>query len=249
MRLAVITDIHGNIHALEAVLRDIAAQAVDEIVIAGDTVNILLNSKACWDMVTALGCPVLKGNHEYYLYAYGTPDMTSEWMQERFKGLAWLREQFSNTDIHMVQALPMTYRLPDLLITHASPRSLFANVETDTPADKLREAFGDVGATFIVRGHNHKWYEHRWEDHTLVTVASCGLPLTGRLEAPYLLLEKRDRWHFKKRFIRYDLEAAVATMDEAYLEYYGPVGKLFKRELLTGRGHTLPILCPVSRAY
>ena len=252
MRLAVITDIHGNIHALEAVLRDIEVQAVDQIVVAGDTVNILPHSKVCWDPVMALGFPVLEGNHEYYLYTYGTPSAPPEWTQERFKGLAWLRDQFSDADVLAMQALPMTYTLPDLLVTHASPRSLFDNVLVDTPTGSLREMFGDVDEMLIVRGHNHKWNKHRWDGHALVTVASSGLPLTGRHEAQYLLLEKRQHWRYKKRLVAYDLEAALATMDDAYLEHYGPVGKIFKRKLRTARGHTLPFLAqylePIDRS-
>ena len=125
MRVAVLTDVHGNLYALEAALRDARAQAVDEIVVAGDTVNILPHSRACWDMVTALGCPVLRGNHEHYLYTCGTPAAPPEWAQERFKGLFWLRTQFSDADVLAMRALPVVYRLPGLLVTHASPRSFF----------------------------------------------------------------------------------------------------------------------------
>ena len=242
MRLAVITDIHGNIHALEAVLGDIKAQSVDLIVVAGDTVNILPHSKACWDRVTELGCPVLKGNHEYYLHTFGTSSAPLEWTQERWQGLAWLRQQFSDVDMFTMRALPVTYELPDLLVTHASPRSLFDNVKVDTSTEKLTEMFADFNSTLIIRGHNHAWYETYWDNKTLMTVASCGLPFGGSLGAQYLLLEKRERWYYEKRYVSYHREAALASMDSAYLEHYGPMGKLFKHDLLTGRNHTLPFL-------
>jgi predicted phosphodiesterase len=242
MKVAVVTDIHGNIHALEAVLADIEAQSVDEVVIAGDTVNVLPNAKACWDRVMALGCPVLRGNHEYYAYTCGTPDAPLEWQQERFKGLTWLRDQFSDADLEAMRALPMTHTLPDLLVTHASPTSFFDSVAADTPVKRLRELFGGVEEALIVRGHNHKWFEHRWDGHTLITVDSCGLPLTGKAQAPYLLLEKRACWHAQRRRVPYDLEAALATMDEAYLETMGPLGVIFRRELETAQNHLMPFL-------
>ena len=73
MRLAVLTDIHGNLAALNAVLEHISTQNVDQIVVAGDTVNVLPDSSACWDLVMSLDCTVLRGNHERYLFDYGTP--------------------------------------------------------------------------------------------------------------------------------------------------------------------------------
>ena len=242
MKVAVITDIHGNIHALEAVLQDIETQNVDEIVVAGDTVNILPGAKACWDTVRALGCPILKGNHEYYLYTYGTPEAAPEWSQERFKGLAWGHTQFSEGDLEALRTLPMTYALPDLRVMHAAPESLFASVTRDTPEAQLLELFGDVEEPLIVRGHNHKWLEHHWPGHTLVTVNSCGFPLTGERDAPYLVLEKRSCWGYERRHVPYDVEAALATMGEAYIDIYGPIGYIFRRELETARIHVVPFL-------
>lgn len=241
MRVAVITDIHGNLGALEAVLAHVTRQGVDNVVVAGDTVNILPQSKACWDLVQSLGLPVLRGNHELYLCTYGTPEADPAWAEERFKGLAWVRGQFSADDLRAMRQLPLTYELPDLLVTHASPRSVFDSVGEDTPVETLREMFA-ASPALIVRGHNHSWLERRWDGRTLLTVASCGLPLKGRLEAQYALLTKKERWRYEKQFVPYDRDAALATMDAHYMEMMGPLGHIFKRELATGRNHLLPFL-------
>ena len=73
MRVAVITDVHGNLGALEAVLAHGERLGVDETVVAGDTVNILPHSRACWDLARSRGLHVLLGNHEY-VATYGTPE-------------------------------------------------------------------------------------------------------------------------------------------------------------------------------
>lgn len=109
---------------------------------------------------------------------------------------------------------------------------MFAPTSTESP-------------TFIVRGHDHSWLERSWEGRTLLTVASCGLPLGGRLEAQYTLLTregsaKKGRWHYEKQFVPYDRDAALASMDAHYLEMMGPLGHIFKRELATGRDHLSP---------
>lgn len=240
MKIAVITDVHGNLRALEAVLAHVAQQGVDQTVVAGDTVNILPQSKACWDLVRSLGCPILKGNHELYIYTYDTPEADPAWLEERFQGLAWIRSQFSTADLRAMQQLPLTYELPDLLVTHASPRSVFDSVNETTPTEKLSEMFAPAG--FIVRGHNHSWLERRWQGRTLVTVASCGLPLQGRLEAQYAMLTKKERWHYEKQFVPYDRDAALASLDAHYMEMMGPLGYIFKRELATGKSLLLPFL-------
>lgn len=244
MRVAVVTDVHGNLGALEAVLAHIAQRGVDQTVVAGDTVNTLPHSKACWELMRSLSCPVLKGNHELYVSTYDTPEADPVWVEERFQGLAWVRGRFSVDELLAMRQLPLTYALPDLLITHASPRSVFDSVSEDTSVETLREMFTQTSiqsSTFIVRGHNHSWLERSWEGRTLLTVASCGLPLGGRLEAQYALLtQKEGRWHCEKQFVPYDRDAALALLDAHYLEMMGPLGHIFKRELATGRDHLSP---------
>ncbi len=248
MRVAVVTDVHGNLGALEAVLAHIAQRGVDQTVVAGDTVNILPHSKACWELVRSLGCPVLKGNHELYVSTYDTPDADPIWVDERFQGLGWVQRQFGADDLLAMGQLPLTHALPDLLITHASPRSVFDSVSQTTPAQELREMFAPTSTespAFVVRGHNHSWLELGWDSRTLLTVASCGLPLGGRLEAQYALLTKegsakKSLWHCEKQFVPYDRDAALKTMDAHYMKMMGPLGQVFKRELATGKDYLSP---------
>ena len=235
MRVAVLADVHGNLGALEAVLAHIETQDVEQLIVAGDVVNVMPHSKACWDTVTALGCPVLKGNHEHYLTSYGTAEAHPDWATERFQGLAWAQGQLNEADLRAMRQLPLTYQLPGLLVTHAAPHDIFAGVHADTPTETLRELFRDT-SDFIVRGHNHNWLERHWEGRTLLTIQSCGLPLGGSLDAQYVILTRqRGGWHYEKQFVPYDREATLAAMDEGYLEVMGPMGHLFKQELETGK--------------
>ena len=243
MRIAILADIHGNLGALEAVLAHIETQNVEQTIVAGDVVNVMPHSKACWDTVTALGCPVLKGNHEHYLTSYGTAAAHPDWATERFQGLAWAQGQLTEADLNAMRQLPLTYQLSGLLVTHAAPHDIFAGVHADTPTETLRELFRDTSEAMIVRGHNHGWLKRRWDDRTLVTIQSCGLPLGGSLDAQYVILTRQaGGWRYEKQFVPYDREATLAAMDERYLEVMGPTGQLFKRELATGKNHIMPFL-------
>ena len=64
MRLALLADIHANLHALEAVLRDVDGCGVDELVVLGDTINYGPRPRECLELVSARASVVLAGNHE-----------------------------------------------------------------------------------------------------------------------------------------------------------------------------------------
>ena len=245
MRLAVLTDIHGNLAALEAVLEDISTQHIDHIVVAGDTVNILPDSSACWDTVTGLeNCTVLRGNHERYLFDYGTPKADPAWSSERFSALGWTLRQFTQNNLDAMRTLPLTYRRPDLLICHATPQSDQVNIVADTPLSEVESIFAQTSEAAIVRGHNHRWLERSWSSQTLISMASTGLPLDGDARAQYLSLEQRpDGWHWQKQAIPYDLEKTLERFGTSgYTEAGGPMIALFREEVRTAQGHLMPFL-------
>jgi predicted phosphodiesterase len=182
MRVAIISDLHGNTFALEAILEDIAKQGVDQIIVAGDSVNGHPNSKQCWDMVMALGCPVLQGNHEQYMYRLNTPSAEPEWTEEHFQTIRYFHSQFSSTNLEKMRALPFTYSLPDLLVCHATPGDAFKSLFSHSSELELETAFAGTLESNIVRGHNHNWFTAQWNGRTLYSIDAAGLPLTGNTE-------------------------------------------------------------------
>lgn len=242
MRIAVLSDIHGNSFALEAVLEDIAGQSVDEIVVAGDLVNLFPNPRKTWEILKGLDGRLLQGNHEYYLYTADTPD-APEWMgSERFRPARWTAAQFSPAEKAEMMALPWHYTLPGLFIAHASERNLFDNVINSTTDEELETYFPATNAALIVRGHNHHWLERDWGGRRILSLNACGLPLNDEVDAPYTVLTRDNAgsWGYEKRCVRYDHAAALRAMDEAYITNVGPLGRIFRRELQTARGALSP---------
>ena len=241
MKLAVIADIHGNIRALEAVLEHIERSDVDEIIVAGDVVNVLPDAKACWDRVSALACPMLLGNHERYVFSYGTPDAEPVWHTERFQLLRWMQAQFSADDLATMRQLPLSYRQPGLLVVHATPRSEFGGIFDHTPRSEVEEMFAGVQEPLVIRGHNHTWRETPLAKTTVVTVGALGLPLNGRREAQYALLEQRSgAWRYQAQYVPYDHRAVLKELNTSdYFEHAGPIGHIFAHELAEARPHIL----------
>ena len=169
---------------------------------------------------------------------------TQSWTTERFIGLGWTLQQFTQTDLDAMRALPLTYQLPDLLVCHAAPDHDQVNVVADTPISEIKEIFAETSQALVVRGHNHTWLERTWSGHTLISMASTGLPLNGNTDAQYLLLERRPNgWHWQKQFVPYNLEKALKHFDTSgYAEAGGPMVALFREELRTARGHLLTFL-------
>jgi predicted phosphodiesterase len=239
MRLAVLADVHGNLQALEAVLKHAQKQNVDQIIIAGDLINYLADSRACWDLANSLRLPMVRGNHERYVFHYGTPFAHPDWSKEQFMGLKWTVKQFSDTEREAIAALPLCICLDNLLIVHASLRDDYDTISPETPTSELEKMFADSSEKFIVRGHNHRSFSVKFAGRIIESLGSVGLPLDGTREAKYVIAEKHgNHWHFLRQQVTYAQEKAIKRLRESgYLEAYGPIGKIALRELQTSKDY------------
>ena len=131
MKLAIISDIHGNIHALEAVLHDIEKLNVDQVVVNGDMVNRAPYSVKVLDRLMGRDYMITLGNHEDLLRKWILRDesLPADWFGHPFwEGTAWSAEQLKESKWwKTIDDLPLTYRVeppnaPSLLISHGSPR-------------------------------------------------------------------------------------------------------------------------------
>jgi predicted phosphodiesterase len=250
MRLAVLADVHGNLHAFEAALEHVARQGVDRIVLAGDLVVGCPDTAACWRLARSLRCPMLRGNQERYVACYGTPEGDPRWRTAQYAPVQWAVSQLSDAERRAMRALPLSLRLPDVpdvLFVHASARSDRDSLTAYTPPDRLRDMFGDAPEQTIVRAHNHTCQVRLWEGRQIVTAGSVGLPLDGNPTAQYLLLERDGRgWQFAHQSVPYDVDAALRRFDETgYMAAVGPMAHLFRREVETAVYHLVPFV----RAY
>ena len=247
MRLAVLADIHGNLPAFEAVLKHIAQQKVDQVIIAGDIAVGAPDSKACVELAMSCGYPVLRGNHERYIANFGAPNGSPLWATEQFAPLQWAAAQLSEQDRQWMAKLPTSLRLPeapDLFVVHASERDDHDTVSPHTPEAELQKMFPQAQEGFIVRSHNHYGQVRLWEKGYIITNGSVGLPMDGNPTAQYLLLDQTHAgWKIQHQSIPYNLDAALSRFqDTDYLSAVGPMGRLFFRELMTASQQIVPFL-------
>lgn len=249
MRIAVLADIHGNIHAFEAVLEHLQQQSVDQIVIAGDIINGLPHSHKCWEKIQSLNCIVIRGNHERYLFDFDSPHAPDIWKTELYGPVHQTYQQLSKDTIHSLANLPTYHRINNVLIVHASYRNDVDAVEHKTN-EELDAMFGN-NEPFIIRAHNHIWFQRQWKSREIFSIGSVGLPLNGNTNAQYAIATQTNAgWVIEKQYVAYDIQHALQSFDASgYFDLAGSMGKLFYRELLTAKHQLTPFLQRFGDAY
>lgn len=110
-KIAVFSDIHANLQALESIFKDIDNDNFDEVIYLGDIIGVGPNPKECVDMFMDSKIKVVKGNHEIYLT---TPDQTfNKLTPEEIKHRDWIRSNLDENELSYLEKLPMSI---DLLI-------------------------------------------------------------------------------------------------------------------------------------
>ncbi len=224
MRIAVLSDIHGNIAALDAVLADVAERRVDRIVNLGDICSGPLFPSETADRLIPLGLPTIRGNHERQLLA---PDLARMGPSDRHAA-----ETLRPDQRDWIEALPASLTLPGgVLLVHATPANdLDYFLETVTPhglraatRDEVADRAGDADVDLILCGHTHVPRLVRLDDGRLiVNPGSVGLPgftddrpfrhcvQAGSPHARYAIVERGDDgWSADFRTIAYDWGGAA----------------------------------------
>src|SRR3954452_16601872 len=212
MRLAILSDIHGNILALEAVLTDLKARGgADVIAIAGDLCLDGPRPREVLDLVRSLGSPVVQGNTDYSLAL--TPEETAD--SETADLHQWTREQIGADGIEYLRNLPFAHRIREpegegvVLIVHANPQDRDQHLRPLAPEAQIAPLLEGVApeVTTIAFGHLHIPYVRQVGRLRLVDVASVGLPKDGDRRAGYGLFTWDDGgWQIEQRRVEYPVE-------------------------------------------
>lgn len=226
MRLAVLSDIHGNLTALEAVLADLAARGpVDGLGVAGDLCEWGPFPRQALERLRALDCPIVQGNTDRYLTIADENELRAMGKGHKaIAGLAWTRTQLGAEGIGFLAALPFahTFAEPegqDVLMVHANAIDQETHLAPDAAPEEVARLLHGVGAAAVVFGHLHIPYTRAVEGRLLVDVASVGHPRDGDRRAAYAILEWDGAWHATIHRVAYNLEAAAAAFRASGMPY------------------------------
>ena len=222
--VAILSDVHGNDHALRAVLAELATVPHDRTVIAGDHVWNGVQPGEALTRLRGLGAPMLLGNTDEYLWLpVRHPDMPPV--------VAWTRHRIGEEGVAFLRALPIGWRhtppggtspADDLLVVHATPTDVDAELvlEPDpfgalavTPPDEARRLIGGARAGLIVAGHLHYASSGTVSGQRLASVGSVGGSMDGDPDAGWALAHwDGATWTLEHRRTPYDVEAAAAVV-------------------------------------
>lgn len=229
MRIAAIADVHGNLHALEAVLADIARRGVDVVVNLGDHCSGPLLPVETAERLMALGVPTVGGNCDRRI-ADGSPSTMSPSDRHAAALLA-------DPHVAWLRGLTQTLRLgDDVLLCHGTPESdltYWLESVDDRGARQateieVRDRTEDVHFSLALCGHTHMPRIIRLGDgRTIVNPGSVGLPAftdeapsphvieAGSPHARYAIVERAGaEWCIEMHAVAYDWEAMARLADE-----------------------------------
>ncbi len=242
MRLAIIADIHGNIHALEAVLADIHKQSVDQIIANGDFVNRAPNNVAVLELLNEQKCTLLLGNHDDLVckWAEKHTSLPQEWFEDPFwASTAWVSEKLLESGwLEPLKNLPIQHTIKlngktNLRIAHGSPRHYregYGRLLTNENIEEITEAYP---ASVYVGSHTHRPMHRHWKDYLFLNTGAVGTPFNSDPRAQYLLMTlERNKWQANFRAVEYDQEAALRSYETTgFLQVGGLSAHIFYKEL------------------
>ena len=179
MRLAVVSDIHGNLTALEAVVESLKSDHPDLVVQAGDMAVNGPRPGEVVDLVRSLGWRGVIGNTDEMLWDPSARSQQEQrapkllgWLNVLFDTLApWARERLSNAEVDWLRSLPRELRLPESTVMHAGPGDLWRAPMPDASDTELSATYAPMRAGLVVYGHIHRPFVRAV---AAFTVANCG---------------------------------------------------------------------------
>ncbi len=226
MKFAVLSDIHGNMFALRAVLADIEKQNVDRILCLGDLAMAGPEPNKVIDFVKTQDWTVIQGN---------TDEMIANFSEELFDKLHKdapimanaLRqdvEDISDENISYLKNLPINKCIDvegiKILLTHGSPRRNNENIYPNMDIKIIEDIVQDADADLIFCGHTHIPCGYQTNSKiTIINDGSVGRPFTEKPDACYVLADvKNGQFEIEHRTLDYDRESAMAILEKRPFE-------------------------------
>ncbi|HDO19633.1 MAG TPA: metallophosphoesterase [Thermoplasmatales archaeon] len=193
MKIAFISDIHSNLHALIKVLEEMEKEGIDEIYCCGDIVGYNAFPSECVDLIRKKIKLSVKGNHDY-----ATVTGNTSWFNEYgVAGVNYSRQMLSEGDMDFLKGLNK-YEYLDIgnrriYIAHGSPRDeMFEYVFPDKSEEDLFDMTRFIDADIIVLGHTHIPMKRKIGKKLILNPGSVGQPRDGNPDASFMVIDDNN---------------------------------------------------------
>ena len=232
-RLAIISDIHANLEAFEAVLKHISNQAVDRIVCLGDIVGYNADPSDCIALCKEYGIFCLLGNHDGAVCGQVSLEYFNETAVVAIK---WTRKQLSKEDLLFLNQLPRFHQEGKrYLLMHGSlidpDRYIFFQQDAEKDFGKMQKEYPDVSVGFFGHTHQRRIFTYYLDAVTsgvperftleqgrlyLINPGSVGQPRDSNPMASYMIYDE-ERRHVNFYHVMYDVKKAAEKVVKAGL--------------------------------
>jgi len=234
MKIAVISDIHGNLEALEAVLEDVHSQRIEKIVCIGDLIGYGPDPEEVIQKIRRIDVCCTMGNHELGILF----KLERKWFNPKArKGLSLTEGLLSAGSLDFIAGLPSTHALNNNLFVHGYPPASVKTYLFEKDTDEMARWFLTPGPKLTFVGHTHDLELVAWDGRRadrnplrqeqvvldksryIINVGSVGQPRDGDNRAKYVIWDPVEG-SIEVRFIPYDIQATVdKIMERGFPEY------------------------------
>jgi predicted phosphodiesterase len=230
MRVAIVTDIHGNLTAFEAVVRDLKEASPDLILHGGDLAHGGANPAEVVDRIRGLGWPGVVGNTDEMLY---DPAALREFAGQSaaMQPLLPLIEEMGaatsaalgDDGLEWLQGLPRLWTDGTMALVHASPTSLWRSPYPEASDADLESVYAPLQTSLAVYAHVHRSFIRRLPAMSVANSGSVSLSHDGDPRASYLLIEEGVP---AIRRVAYDVEREVKALSASGFPHWQWTAKM-----------------------
>ncbi|MCB9366991.1 MAG: metallophosphoesterase family protein [Calditrichaeota bacterium] len=214
MKLGIISDIHGNLPALEAVIEDCQKQALETIVCLGDVVGYGASPNECCDLVREVCSVCVMGNHDSALCGFTPMQFFNAYART---AIEWTSVNIEESHLTWLKGLQLVHSLESVLLVHATPKDPGAWNYIHNP-DEAGQHFDAMppGRTAFI-GHSHiPAHFVGSENRRIINVGAVGQPRDRNPQASYVVYDT-ETGSFRWCRVSYDVQRAAQRVREAGL--------------------------------
>jgi len=225
MRIAVFSDIHGNILALNQVLEDIEKQDYDRVFCLGDLVGYGPHPNKVIETIRESAIPTIMGNYDegvgYERGDCGCAYVTDEEKRDGKKSIEWTTDKVTPQNKETLRTLHDIIELIvngyKILLVHGSPRRINEYLYEDRPERSLTRMLGSIDVDILICGHTHKPYHRIVNGIHIINDGSVGKPKDGDPGACYAVIELDETISIEFRRVEYPVASVADEVIKAGL--------------------------------
>lgn len=207
--IALISDIHGNYPALQAVLKQIDEMNIKNIYCLGDTVGYYTQINECCEELRHRNIQSVMGNHDWYLVAKSFCPRSNSVND----CLQYQKKIITNQNYEWLSKLPAFIKLDDLMLVHGG----WSNPIDEYIQEPTEEYFNKIDAKYFASGHTHKQIVKQFQNKTYCNPGSVGQPRDNDPRASFATF---DGTHFQTYRVEYDISMVGELMEKAGFSGY-----------------------------